>query len=64
MCNNDTETTGLPGNLRYGNAYVPVQVLRNIYSQRKNHRLTEWHSFCDWIKTLPYAHELILHNLD
>ena len=40
------------------------QILRNIYSQRKNHRLTEWHSFCDWIKTLPYAHELILHNLD
>lgn len=40
------------------------EILRNIYSQRKNHRLTEWHSFCDWIKTLPYAGELILHNLD
>lgn len=38
--------------------------LRNIYSQRKNHRLTEWHSFCDWVKTLPYAGELILYNLD
>lgn len=40
------------------------EILRNIYSQRKNHRLTEWHSFCDWIKTLPYARELILHDLD
>lgn len=33
--------------------------LLNIYRQRKNHRLTEWHAFCDWIKTLPYAEELI-----
>ena len=38
--------------------------LRNIYSQRKNHKLTEWHSFCDWIKTLPYNYELITLNLD
>ena len=34
-------------------------VLRNIYHQRKNHKLDEWHVFCDWIKTLPYADELI-----
>lgn len=40
------------------------EILRNIYSQRKLHRLTEWHSFCDWVKTLPYAEELILYNLD
>ena len=40
------------------------EVLRNIYSQRKHHRLTEWHSFCTWIKELPYAGELILYNLD
>lgn len=40
------------------------EILRNIYSQRKHHRLTEWHSFCTWIKELPYAGELILHNLD
>lgn len=39
-------------------------VLRNIYNQRKNHKLTEWHTFCDWIKTLPYAQELIIFNLD
>lgn len=34
-------------------------VLRNIYFQRKNHKLTEWHEFCDQIKTLPWAEELI-----
>lgn len=38
------------------------EILRNIYFQRKSHRLTEWHQFCDWIKTLPYAEELILYN--
>jgi hypothetical protein len=35
-------------------------VLRNIYHSRKNHRLAEWHVFCDWILTLPYARELIV----
>ena len=33
-------------------------VLSNIYAQRKNHKLTEWHQFCHWIETLP-MHELI-----
>lgn len=32
--------------------------LRNIYFQRRNHKLKEWHKFCDWIHTLPY-NELI-----
>ena len=32
----------------------------NMYRQRKNHKLTEWSkAFCDWVKTLPYAEELI-----
>ena len=32
----------------------------NMHRQRKNHKLTEWSkSFCDWVKTLPYAEELI-----
>ena len=35
------------------------QVLKNIYFARKDHKLDEWHTFCDWIKTLPYAKELI-----
>ena len=33
--------------------------LKNIYQQRKNHRLPEWRKFCEWIETLPYAKELI-----
>ena len=34
--------------------------LRNIYKQRKNHRLPEWRAFCSWIETLPYAQELLI----
>ena len=39
--------------------------LRNIYFQRKNHKLkTEWgETFCNWVETLPYARELILYPL-
>ena len=33
--------------------------LINMYFSRKSHKLEEWHTFCDWIKTLPYAKELI-----
>ena len=33
--------------------------LRNVYEQRKNHRLPEWREFCKWIETLPYFDELI-----
>lgn len=33
-------------------------VLANIYHDRKNHKLKEWHEMCDWIETLPYS-ELI-----
>lgn len=35
------------------------QVLRNMYLNRKNHKLNEWHDFCDTIDTLPYAEDLI-----
>ena len=38
------------------------ETLRNIYAWRKNHKLTEWHTFCDWIRTLPYAEELIVND--
>nr|CAI9751436.1 hypothetical protein DGKKSRWO_DGKKSRWO_CDS_0145 [uncultured phage]CAI9752322.1 hypothetical protein CVNMHQAP_CVNMHQAP_CDS_0145 [uncultured phage] len=31
------------------------EVLANMYKSRKNHKLDEWHTFCDWIKTLPYS---------
>lgn len=33
-------------------------VLRNIYHSRRNHKLDEWHTFCDFICSLPYS-ELI-----
>ena len=34
--------------------------LRNMYHQRKNHKLTEWHSFCTWVEEcLPYSKEFI-----
>lgn len=34
------------------------EVLANIYKSRKNHKLDEWHTFCNWIDGLPYS-ELI-----
>ena len=34
------------------------EVLANIYKSRRNHKLDEWHTFCDWIESLPYV-ELI-----
>ena len=33
--------------------------LINIYSARRNHKLAEWHTLCDWILTLPCAKEWI-----
>ena len=38
--------------------------LINMYYARRSHKLQEWHTFCDWIKTLPYAKELILAEED
>jgi hypothetical protein len=38
--------------------FLNYEVLRNIYRARRNHKLDEWHTFCDFIETLPYS-ELI-----
>ena len=35
------------------------ETLFNIYHARRNHKLAEWHTYCDWIESLPYAKELI-----
>ena len=35
------------------------EVLINMYYARRNHKLAEWHTLCDWIMSLPYARELI-----
>lgn len=34
--------------------------LLNQYKSRKNHKLAEWHIYCDWIETLPYFKEMCL----
>ena len=34
------------------------QVLKSMYHARKNHKLDEWHDFCDWCESLPYFFEL------
>ena len=39
------------------------EVLSKMYHERKNHKLIEWHQFCDWIKGLPYS-ELITGEYD
>ena len=31
------------------------EVLSGIYPMRKNHKLDEWHMFCEWIESLPYS---------
>lgn len=38
------------------------QQLKTIYYQRKNHKLPEWRTFCDWIETLPYFKEICLED--
>lgn len=68
---------GLSGNeLQEAKAAIPMgkeltkvdmfsyQTLRRIVAQRHNHRLPEWHTFIDWIRTLPYAEELIFVGLE
>jgi hypothetical protein len=35
------------------------EVLARIYKDRKEHKLDEWRTFCNWIEKLPYAREMI-----
>ena len=39
-------------------------VLRNMYHARRNHKLDEWHDFCSWVETLPYAELITLGGND
>lgn len=32
--------------------------LIGMYHSRRNHKLDEWHTFCDWIEWLPYFMEI------
>ena len=43
--------------------FLNYEVLSNMYHQRKNHKLDEWHTFCDWIRELPYS-ELIMREFE
>lgn len=40
------------------------ETLCNIYYARKSHKLDEWHTYCDWIKELPYFSELFIENFE
>ena len=40
------------------------QVLKSIYFARRNHKLDEWHDFCDWCETLPYFKEICIQEGD
>lgn len=39
-------------------------VLRNMYHARRNHKLDEWHDFCSWVESLPYAELITLGGND
>jgi hypothetical protein len=50
----------LPSSYNQRRTYMfSYAALRSIYHARKNHKLTEWHSFCRWVESLPYAAEFI-----
>lgn len=38
--------------------------LLNMYYARRNHKLAEWHAYCDWILSLPYTKELFLQDTE
>lgn len=40
------------------------QVLKSMYFARRNHKLDEWHTFCDWMLTLPYFKEVCVDVVD
>lgn len=41
-----------------------AKTLRNIYFQRRNHKLHEWHEFCDFIQGLPHADLITAESTD
>ena len=43
--------------------FLNYEVLANMYHSRKNHKLDEWRTFCNWIETLPFS-ELITGGKD
>lgn len=37
------------------NLMLNYEVLSKIYWARKNHKLDEWRTFCEWIENIPYS---------
>lgn len=51
----------LPSSYNQRRTYMfSYEVLSKIYRERRNHKLDEWHQFCDWIETLPYSEIITL----
>ena len=51
----------LPMSFNYTRTWTAdYETLRNIYFARRNHKLSEWHTFCEMIESLPLAKELIM----
>ena len=38
---------------------LSYEVLHKVYVDRKDHKLEEWHTFCDWIESLPNSDLII-----
>ena len=51
----------LPSSYNQRRTYMfSYEALSKIYRERRNHKLDEWHQFCDWIETLPYSEIITL----
>lgn len=44
---------------QYSTVSMNYEVLRTIYHQRKDHRLSEWHTFCKFISDLPMSEFIV-----
>lgn len=52
--------SNLPSGFEYWAAMTTNYLqLKNIYKQRRNHKLPDWQVFCDWIEELPIFKKLI-----
>ena len=38
---------------------ISYQALKNMYLARRNHKLDEWHTFCEWAEGLPYFKDIV-----
>lgn len=58
-------TLNLPdGYLQTRMVNTNAKTLRNMYFQRRNHKLGEWHEFCDAIKKFPHGDLITLEKIN